>query len=121
MQAVIAVLDEDLERHAESLATPLLPAILTGKEWAAAEQARAEVERSVHALERSAVAAAAKADDWRAKARLASKAGRPELADQAQHQAAEADREHDSLLNEISLAREFLHEWTVRVKSDAAG
>ena len=121
MQAVIAVLDEDLERHAAFLARPISPTILTAREWAAAEQARLEVERNVEALERAAVAAAAKADDWRAKARLAREVGRLELADQAQHHATEADREHDSLRNEIHFARVFLHEWTVRVKADAAG
>lgn len=115
MKAIIGVLDDDLERLATQLATPLPTRTLSESEWREAEAARAAVERDLRTLEMEAAVIAVQLNDWRAKEAMAAQRGDAALAEQARLRAAETEQVYQSHKEEIGAARAFLNEWAARV------
>jgi phage shock protein A len=115
MRTVISVLDEMLDQQAAELNGPVPRVELTAEHQASAEAARREVEDSLRMLEDAAAEAWGRARDWQAKAELAQRAGRADLADQACERAAAAERGFLAYMREVSATQAFLQEWSVRV------
>jgi len=116
MRVIIAVMDEELERHEAILANPVPRTQLSSEQRAPAEAARRRVEESLRELEREAADASTTAREWRAKAELEPQWWwSAEMPAHARARAAEAENVYLVYAREINATRVFLQEWSIRV------